>query len=287
MRRTSRRGAAWSSKRHSTNKDWRRVSSLVYVYAIQRRPLGLEVNGIDLQPIRWITSGELAAAVSDVPREDFDEGPLNANVKDMNWLGPRAIAHQDVNERLFEASEAIVPLSFGTVFRDAAGVRRLLIDQRGALDAQLQRVAGAAEWVVALHQLREPSSEDVAAASEQVQHFRAQIEASPPGRAHLLRRQLATLERDEARRIRHEAADQLLRTLKVVAREVFQEALPSEVAAVERPLLRASVLVNRDEEQTFVDQVDRLGQRWPETTYRITLTGPWPPYRFGGLQAQP
>ena len=37
-------------------------------------------------------------------------------------------------------------------------------------------------------------------------------------------------------------------------------------------------------ETAFMDEVDRLRQRWPEPTYRLLLTGPWPPYRFAGLQ---
>jgi hypothetical protein len=98
----------------------------------------------------------------------------------------------------------------------------------------------------------------------------------------LLRRQLATLERDEARRMQSEAAMGLLDALRATAVDVFQEPLPSDT--VERPLLRASVLARRDAESEFMDQVDRLRQRWPEPHYRLLLTGPWPPYRFAGLQ---
>jgi hypothetical protein len=52
---------------------------------------------------------------------------------------------------------------------------------------------------------------------------------------------------------------------------------------VERPLLRASVLVRRDAEARFRDEMDRLRHRWTEPAYRLLLTGPWPAYRFGGL----
>ena len=103
-----------------------------------------------------------------------------------------------------------------------------------------------------------------------------------PGRAHLLRTRLAEVERDEARRIQWDAATQVLKALARVAADTYSEPLPSD--AVERPLLRASVLVRRRDEERFLQEVDRLRARWPEPTYRLLLTGPWPPYRFAGLE---
>lgn len=252
--------------------------TLVYLYAVLQERLDLVITGIDGSPVRWIGGPELLAAVSDVPAVDFEEEPLNEHVRDMAWLGPRAIAHQDVNEQLFDASEAMVPLAFGTVFREDARVRDLLARDSARLREQLARVRGCAEWVVALHQLAEIDVQGTAS----VLALKSEIEASGPGRAHLLRRQLATLERDETRRIRADAATHLLEALRATALEVFQEPLPTDT--VERPLLRASVLARRDTESEFRDQVDRLRERWPEPSYRLLLTGPWPPYRFAGVQ---
>jgi hypothetical protein len=256
--------------------------SLVYVYAVLPRPLASEVKGIAGRRVRYIEQDELAAAVSDVSAEEFDEEPLNDNVRNMAWLGPRAVAHQEVNARLHDESEAIVPLAFGSVFRDDDRVRQLLRDEHQALSQRLETVRGNAEWVLALHLMREPDEEAVTSASPAIQAMRQEITASAPGRAHLLRRQLSTLERDEARRIQADAAEQVLDAMKAVAIDVFVEPLPSDT--VERPLLRASVLVARKDEAEFVERIDALRARWPEPTYRLLLTGPWPPYRFGGLE---
>lgn len=257
------------------------MTDLVYVYAVLTRPIDAAPMGISGRPIRWVADDRLAAAVSDVPAEEFDEEPLNANVRDLGWLGPRAVAHQDVNAHLFEASEASLPLAFGTVFRDDERVRQMLSHDWQALTEHLNVVRGCAEWVVALHLLREPDSAEVAATSQSIQELRGEIESSNPGRAHLLRRRLATLERDEAKRLQAEAAAQVLDALKAVSRNHYAEPLPSDT--VERPLLRASVLVPREDESRFMDEVDRVRARWPEPTFRLLLTGPWPPYRFGGL----
>jgi hypothetical protein len=257
------------------------TAGLVYVYAILAEPWAGELTGINSQPVRWLTAGGLTAAVSDVPEEEFGEEPLNESVRDMTWLEPRAVEHQNVNYRLHEAVEAMIPLAFGTVFRDDDRVRQMLRDRAAALTERLDVVRGCGEWVVALEQLGEPAPELVAQTSPAINALRTEIESSPPGRAHLLRRRMAELERDEARRMRGLAADETLASLSAVSADVYREALPADTIA--QPLVRVSVLVRRQDEAQFIAEVDRLQARWPEPTYRWLLTGPWAPYRFGGI----
>jgi hypothetical protein len=260
------------------------VTSLVYVYAVLPQPVATDVKGIDARPVRWVVDDRLAAAVSDVPAEDFDEAPLNEHVRDMSWLAPRAVAHQEVNARLHEYGEAIVPLAFGTVFRDDEGIKRLLRDQRPALGARLQAVRDCGEWVLSLHLLQEPDAELVAMASPALQALRQEIATSTPGRAHLLQRRLAEVERQERRRIQSESGDQVIARLREIVSDVYLEPLPSDT--VERPLVRASLLVSRAAEPRLLEEVERLQAQWPEPVYRLQLSGPWPPYRFGGLQPE-
>jgi hypothetical protein len=257
------------------------TAGLVYVYAVLAEPWAGELTGINGQPVRWIIEGGLTAAVSDVPIEEFGEEPLNESVRDMTWLEPRAVEHQNVNYRLHEAVDAIIPLAFGTVFRDDERVRQMLRDRAAPLAERLEVVRGCGEWVVALELLAEPAPEVVAQASPAIQALRADIESSPPGRAHLLRRRMAELERDEARRMRGLAADETLASLSAVAADIYREPLPVDTVA--QPLLRVSVLVRRQDEAQFIAEVERLQTRWPEPTYRWLVTGPWAPYRFGGI----
>jgi hypothetical protein len=260
------------------------VTALVYVYAVLPESVAGAITGIDERPVRWIAEGGFAAAVSDVPSEDFDEEPLNERVREMGWLGPRAVAHQEVNSRVHADSEASVPLTFGTVFRDDDRVRQLLRDQAPVFAERLGAVRGCAEWVVALFRLREPDADFLTRSSPAIQTLLGEIESSTPGRGHLLRRRLAGLQRDEARRLLGEAAEEVLSSLRQVTEAVYPEPLPQD--SVEQPLVRASVLVRRAAEAQFLDEIDRVQRQWPEPVYRLQLTGPWPPYRFGGLRPE-
>jgi hypothetical protein len=250
------------------------VTGLVYVYGIAPSGSSIVVRGINDQPVRWIGEGQLAAAVSDVPAAEFDEEPLNAGLTDMTWLGPRAVAHQEVNQHLHEQLDGLIPLAFGTVFRDDERVRGLLREQAASFAERLARVSGRAEWVVAVHRSGPPDLD----ASGPLRALQAEIDAATPGRAHLLRRRLAELERGEAQRLEAEAVDGVLAALRTLAVDVYVEPLPTDVA--ERPLLRASVLVQRADERRFMDLIDGL----QSGSLHVLVTGPWPPYRFGGLE---
>jgi len=248
------------------------VTDLVYVYAILASAPMIDVAGIDGRAVRTVAAEQLVAAVSDVPEAEFAEEPLNAGMSDMHWLGPRAVAHQEVNQALHDACDVLIPFAFGTVFRTDARVQQMLTDEAAELRARLERVRGKAEWVLGVHRTGAPG------ATETLEQLQSEIEASTPGRAHLLKRRYAELERDETRRQESDAVDHILASLRQVADGVFVEPLPTD--AVERPLVRASVLVPKSGGARFVNTVEGLQTAW----YEVRLTGPWPPYRFAGLE---
>src|SRR5690242_6029579 len=119
--------------------------SLVYVYGIASGSPTFTVQGINNLHVRGINDGDLVAAVSDVPEQEFSEQALNAGVTDMQWLGPKAIAHQDVNQQLHVHVEALLPLAFGTVFRGDGRVQAMLQHQAASLHQRLERVRGCSD----------------------------------------------------------------------------------------------------------------------------------------------
>jgi Gas vesicle synthesis protein GvpL/GvpF len=254
---------------------------LVYLYAVLPRRVQDPIAGIDDRAVRWIVEDDMAAAVSDVPATEFDETPLNEHVRDLRWLEPRAVAHQAVNARLHELSGAALPLSFGTVFRHDDRVRDLLREQAASLRERLARVAGRSEWVVAVHREAETALASLDA-SPGLRTLQAEVDTASPGRAHLLRRRLAEARQDALRRADAEVEARLSLALGEIADAVFSEPLPVE--ATERPMWRGSLLVERAREADLVQALDRLRAELEPRGYTLLLTGPWPAYRFGGLE---
>src|SRR4051794_4802851 len=139
----------------------------------------------------------------------------------MGWLGPRAMAHDRVNGQLWERADTLVPLAFGSVFRDDARVAAMLASNAGAFRERLERVRGKGEYVVALRRERPLDAGQLAAASQEVRALRDELAAASPGRGHLMRRKLTELETEERRRVDDRAAQELVDELGGLADGVF------------------------------------------------------------------
>lgn len=286
---------------------------LLYLYAILAAQdtvaAALEadpVAGVERAPVHLLTEGELMAAVSEVPAAEYDEEPLNRQIGDLAWLAPRAAAHQAVNARLFELSEAMLPLPFATLFRRPQAVQALLRQRREEFWEGLSQVRGRAEWVVTL--TADPAAVEAAleSSSAALGEVRRAMVTGGPGRAYLLKRRLEEVRREEQRRSDAQAVDTLLTSLEQVAERTHREPVASlatlgaEVAgaggagaaprapeAAQRPLARLSLLVRRADEAGLRDSLARLNAAWAGRGYQVHGTGPWPCYRFGGRQLRP
>jgi hypothetical protein len=266
---------------------------LIYVYAVlaAEQAAGVldrgEVRGIGGASVSRLAAGDLAAAISLVPAAEFDEEPLNRLMRDLAWLGPQAAAHQAVNARLFAGADAILPLAFGAIFRSPDRVVQVLRRRRGELLARLEAVRGREEWVASLRCVEAQALAAAAAQSEAVWRLEAERAASPPGRAYLLARRLADLRREEVRRLEAEAVEAFSALAGRVAERVHAEPVAAEAALAGgsgRVVARLSLLVPRSDGGALQAGFEPFTREWGPRGFAVELTGPWPPYRFGGLQ---
>jgi hypothetical protein len=257
--------------------------SLVYVYAIARSgdaaPTGL--RGLDDGAVRAIRDEERAAFVSDVPESEFAEAPLNAHLGDMEWLTPRAVRHQEVNAALAAAFDPLVPLSFGTVFRDRAGVARMLRERAAELGPRFDALRGKAEWIAVIRRDKEKALAALESASEALRALRAQVEAAPPGRAYLASRGLGETRRQELRATDAAAIGTATEAFDRAGARLFREPLVEDAAG--GMLARFSALATREAGPALEAVVAEFGKDWDTRGYAMELSGPWPAYRFSTI----
>ncbi|MHB8631354.1 MAG: GvpL/GvpF family gas vesicle protein [Candidatus Limnocylindria bacterium] len=254
--------------------------SLVYVYAIARSdaaaPAGL--RGFDDGDVRVIREGDLAAFVSEVPESEFAEQPLNAHLTDLDWLSPRAVRHQEVNGALAAACDPLVPLSFGTVFRDSGGVTRMLLERATDLGRRFDALRGNAEWIAVVRRDRAEALAALESESEALRALRAQVEAAPPGRAYLVARRLEDTKRQELRATDAAAIVAAVEAFEAAGTRLFREPLVDDAAG--GMLARFSLLARRDAGPTLEGVGATFGGAWAGRGYGVELSGPWPAYRF-------
>ncbi len=260
------------------------TGELRYLYAVANANAepaiaAANLRGIDGGRVEAIVEGDLLGATSPVPASEYEEEPLNERLQDLEWLAPRAASHQEVNGRLLELANAVIPLSFGAIYRDADGVRELLRRRADDFADRLRAVEGRAEWIVSIE--REGSTAPTGGA---VAALDAEIATAAPGRAFLLGKRRDEVIREE-RRIRDAAvAEEAWATIETIAERVYREPLIEDPTAA--AIARFSVLAHRDREVDLGDVVRRLGASGASEGYRVRLSGPWPAYRFGGLPSE-
>ncbi|HEV8471055.1 MAG TPA: GvpL/GvpF family gas vesicle protein [Candidatus Limnocylindria bacterium] len=255
--------------------------TLRYLYAIaDARSSGIvassELRGIEGARVEPLLEGPLLAATSVVPASDYEEGPLNEHLQDLEWLAPRAAAHQDVNAKLLEMTGAVLPLAFGAIYRGSDGVRLLLRSRADELRDRLGSVEGRAEWIVSVER-----DEFAPAESQALRELDAEIASAPPGRAFLLGKRRDEVLREERRARDAAIGEETAAAVEAIGERVYREPLIDDAAV--SAVARFSVLAERGREAELGDAVRRLGATGIARGYRVRLSGPWPAYRFGGL----
>lgn len=257
------------------------TDELRYVYALADAKAAPAIakaglRGIDGGRVEPIVHDPLLAATSIVPASDFEERPLNDHLQDIDWLAPRAAAHQDVNAKLLGIADAIVPLSFGAIYRGTAGVIELLRARAGELRQRLAGLAGKGEWIVSVERDDAPLTGSAALAA-----LDEEIATAAPGRRFLLSKRRDEVLREE-RRVRDAViVEETASAVAAAAVRIYREELidDSALAAV----ARFSVLAARAGEARLRDAVSAVGESDAARGYRVRLSGPWPAYRFGAL----
>jgi hypothetical protein len=251
-----------------------------YAYAVLRGsglPGGVveALTGVGGVPVRLVTSGPLAAAVSPVPATDFQEDALRRHLEDLEWLEAVARAHHTVIEAL-SAHTTVLPLRLATVYLDDERVRDVLRTDGEAFTEVLDRLAGCLEWGVKIYV-------DAPAAAEP---SGAAVDLSP-GRAYLRARRTQRHSRDEAYRAAQEAAARVERIGRELAagharHRVQQGHLASGAG---ENVLNDAFLVAHEQAGAFRTRVRAAGEGLRGV--RVDVTGPWAPYSFAALPGAP
>jgi hypothetical protein len=203
-----------------------------------------------------------------VPLESYGSGPLEASLRDVQWVTDVAVAHESVVECFARQSGAtVIPMKLFTMF---SSEKRAISETRSRLrdiEAVVSRIAGCEEWGVRITYRPSTPSRPPARQTK-----------SSSGTAFLKAKKAA---RDVARRSSGTAVEEAERaytTLAAIARDARRRS-DAPVGATSPPLLDAAFLVPAAGRTRFKAAVKKLAAVSGDGT-QVTLTGPWPPYNF-------
>lgn len=125
-----------------------------YVYGIVRAnsPLAGVPRGVDDAEVISELRDEVAALVSVLDGARYESEAMEANSGDVEWLSPRAVAHDLVLTWATDrAAGAVIPLPMFSLFSGRTAVQALLVERASQFASALAHVAQGREYA-----LREP-----------------------------------------------------------------------------------------------------------------------------------
>lgn len=263
--------------------------ALVYLYCLLPSGAAPSLDGLepmeDGLPIQLAPAGQLLAVWSEVG-DEFDEARLNASIRDLDWLSPRAVRHHQVVDELYARAKPLLPLSFGAIFRSLASLEQRLSQDQAGLLARLERLRGCDEWNLKLSRDQAVFNRELGQASPALSASLAQLAAKPPGTRFLLEKKIHTLQAQEAQRISAGVRADVHQAIEAHAVEAHRDQLTAPAAADNQRLeLRAAYLLRESAVEVAQRTVAELEARYRALGYALEFSGPWPPFTFArGLQ---
>jgi Gas vesicle synthesis protein GvpL/GvpF len=258
-----------------------------YVYCIAESAAAAELPAESLPApieedakLEWIAVDDLAALSSRVPLASYSEDKLAEHLSDASWTAVRAMRHETVMEYVAKRA-ALVPLRFGTIYLERAGVERMLAEKRKELAQILERLRGREEWGVNVFCDQSTLVSAITSVSPVLRELSEKAAQASPGQSYLMQKKIETLRVDESRNALSRIIDQIEQDLAEQTDDAKRLRV-LKVEATEHGELKAkfAFLLKKSEFEKFRDAAERLAQEHRNAGVRLELTGPWPAYNF-------
>jgi hypothetical protein len=247
--------------------------TLSYVFCLvrsTRRPTLRSITdgmpgGSDLRSVQM--DEELWAIVQTVPASDYGEEALAHGLQNLDWVGPRAIAHERVIEA-FLSAPALLPMQLFTLFTSDARVAEHVRAGRARVHRILKRIEKKVEFGLRL------------TFNETLVREKAANKIAKSG-AEFLARKRDILDVNRTRLVdARQTADRLYKAMGKHAAAAQRRTSLERSAPGSRLLLDAAYLVATAKSGTFKAAVRQHTHHLHGSGVEVSLTGPWPAYNF-------
>ena len=237
-----------------------RTRKVIYLYGVsQSLPLSpIEQAGVAQAPIAALPCHPVVCWISQVSSAEF-ERDLAGNMENLEWLAPASVSHQAAIAAIARQVD-ILPVRFGTVFRNQGSLRRHVLGRLRELKRDFKRLQGADEWGVKVFVAAPRAAPGPIASGKDYLMAKA---ALLPGRGMAV-----------------EGAGELSRFEQALGRVALESAAPGAISRGQPGLrFQTTILVKRRDRKKLESLLTRFSRRWAEQR-KIECTGPWPPYSF-------
>jgi hypothetical protein len=239
------------------------------------------VRLLDVPPLdsreRRVSGPRHWLVVSTVPAAVYGERPLQQELQNLDWVGPRALAHEQVIEH-FLSADAVLPMQLFTLFTNDARAVDHVVANRQRIARMLIRVERQVEWGLRL--VWSPGTVEGRDRPGARQSGRRDGDRVASGAEYLTRkRDLRDRSQMQLKRARTDA-NRMYRAIAGEASEARRRTDVERALPGSRLLLEAAFLVPVRRVRAFRAAVSRHRGALEQAGIAVSLTGPWPPYNF-------
>lgn len=258
------------------------ADQIEYVYGIVPAALatGGAPAGLDGRPVRMVVEGGIAALVSSLDAAEYAGDGIDQRATDLEWLGPRAHAHDAVITWAHDPGPA-VPLPMWTLFTSEPGVCGMLAAREPEIQGTMARISGCDEYSLRVFAKPAEIRASLESFSPELGVAQRALKDVAPGQRYLLERKLEAQKKELLRTAAESVAARAYEQLRGVAADSVQDSLPrSSAIADAQAVLNAVFLVRRDEFDEFRRAVSEVVGAHKARGFHFEFTGPWPAYHF-------
>jgi len=261
----------------------------LYLYAVRPvRETGVfpKVKGIDGKNTAFALKAQdtIEAIVSIVAWREFSKQEIIQKAQDdLPWIKEKSLIHNEVIMQSIDGTDgAIVPMKFGSIFRDKASLLKTVRKNSKKILSLFKKLRGKEEWSVKVFAKPGAVEKEIINNDPLLRSRSKELVSLPVGLAYFKEKEL---EEEVEKRKSSEFqrwAEEILNTLPYFAEEVkLGKILDKELTARSEPMiLNAILLISKTKLSRFYSEVERCKKDLRKRGLIVTISGPWPPYSF-------
>ena len=231
----------------------------------------------------YIPFQDIEAVVSEVSLKEFGSEEIQRRAaEDLDWIKDKALRHEKVIETAMHTHGLIIPMKFGTIFKDEESLTGSLKKDYLKFKNLLKSLQGKEERSVKIYCKSALFENEIKKKSPVIQGKLAEIKSLPAGRQYFLEEEINEMVKREARDSVHNYIPLFLEGLKRLAEELKENKILGKELTQRNDAMvfNGAFLVKKGKVDKFREEIQKLQAEYEKIGFIFESSGPWPPYNF-------
>jgi 2-hydroxy-3-keto-5-methylthiopentenyl-1-phosphate phosphatase len=266
------------------------MEKLIYLYGIipasgSDAPPLPSFKGLDEESdVYSLPFGNIAAVISELDANDFNEQELEKKTNDAKWLHEKAFHHHEALMQLYQ-NYPVIPMKFCTIYSGKENLQKTIETHQPKMVELLESIEDKEEWMLKIYCDSNKIKENVASFNHTVEAKKAEVANMSPGRQYLEKRKLNQLIDQEAEKEKNNFS-------KTIHQKLVDHSINTEVkknwnrdvtGRQEEMCWNSVYLVEKSKVEDFLSVIKSLQKEWEAKGWYFEATGPWPSYHFAKI----